>query len=57
MKLVTLLAYQKSYGLMRELEGLRRLSGNEYLDALKAKSLFDYELAQHIQETRLETTK
>lgn len=48
-KLSTLLAYQRCYDILRdaEMDG-RKLSAQEYMDALKAKSLLDLELREYL---------
>ena len=57
MKLKTLLDYQRSFDMLRNAEIERRMvNSTEFMDAIRAKSVFDYELAQHIKDTELETT-
>ncbi len=57
MKLKTLLEYQRCYNILRDAETDRRqLTSNEFMAALKAKSVFDYELAEHTKDIQLEIT-
>lgn len=55
MKLKTLLEYQRCYNMLRDAEG-RPLLGSEHIDALKAKSVFDSELAEHLKPITVEIT-
>jgi hypothetical protein len=57
MKLSTLLEYQRQFNLLRnaDMKGTP-LTGPEYVDALKASSVFDYELKAFIDPQKVEVT-
>jgi len=50
MKLKTLLDFQRCWLLLREAELTQvALTGQQYVDCVKAQSAFDYELRDHIE--------
>jgi hypothetical protein len=55
MKLKTLLEYQRCFDMMRDLTS-GFLSGKDYIDALRASSVFDAELAERLKPINLEIT-
>lgn len=57
MKLKTLLAYQRCFNILREAEmDRRKLTTQEFMDALRAKGTFDSELEEHTKPTEVEIT-
>lgn len=57
MRLTTLLEYQRCYDILRDAEmDRRKLTTQEYMDALRAKGTFDFELLEHTQPQTVEIT-
>jgi len=57
MKLTTLLEYQRCYDILRRAEAeQRQLTSKEYMEALRASSVFDFELLEHTKPITMEIT-
>lgn len=57
MRLTTLLEYQRCYNFLREADaGRHKLTTAEFMDALRAKGMFDAELEEHTKPQTVEIT-